>query len=198
MRNERGNSSIVTLGTLLIAGGVFLAMWDLVNKNWPMAYPLAAMGAGVLLVALGWLASLGPTDGSVNWLQRSSASLALLMLLGFCAVLWNQIGARRIVTHQMTWKMGKPGGPREDVPHVILAFERCPHKTVGIYSSDLPRYLKEFNGKKIPVIFEVVYDFKKVRRFKTLQIGKLNRWDNLGSYHHTGPRPKSSTPGDCP
>jgi hypothetical protein len=105
-------------------------------------------------------------------------------------------GVNERVTVPMTWEIEPQYNthPYLSHKHVVLRFKRNPKCRVGLYSNQVAAYLTGLSTNEVPVVFDVVKDFGRVRAFHEVQIGELTRWDGDANYAYAGERHDDPSP----
>ncbi len=139
-------------------------------------FNLLLLGTTVYAVLVGFkIKALGTRP---TWLFPGNASLraqiavgsliGLVIVVSLIAYVFFLGTVSETVTYDMTWSY----------PHrreLVLSYRDYPGYYQVCYSDELVRYLQSTGRSQVPVVFEVITDFGKIRKYRVKTVGE---WEN--------------------
>jgi hypothetical protein len=120
-------------------------------------------------------------DRPPGWIKRHIGWITAGTLLALILISQIAVNVTTLEPFEMTWR-NEPDPQRPDLGHIILTFVNFPNYYVGIYSSDLGRYLESLPTDRVTVVFAVTRDLGDVRGYQEVQIGDLRSWHAGGGH----------------
>jgi hypothetical protein len=174
------------LGFLFITTGLVQAGLD--EEFFPRFHvPLLTAALGIPPLFLGLLAALSRGEGSRGrLLVRNAGTASLLFLACGLGSQWAAEGVEREERFDMTWAARTYSYGSEERAGVLLAFADHPGWTTDVASRDLADHLASLGARRVPVVFRVIRDYGRLRRFKVIRVAGFRGWSYDGHVGWTG------------
>jgi len=191
--NHQAGFSIGLGWFLIILGGLF-NVWMFLRGGWPTSVFFIVMAVGLIFLLFGYWSRRNWVfnDRPPGWVKRHVGSITAATLLTLLIISFIAVDVTTLEPFEMTWRY-EPFPKRPDLKHIILTFVDFPNYYIGIYSSDLGRYLESLPADHVTVVFEVTRDLGGVRGYQEVQIGDLRKWHEGGGH---GGRKGNYNPND--